>query len=234
MLFFICYIIGVKTKILQFAKWASTLKNNKRTLLALIVLNALMGVISNVVDWSWLMSVEWYLRPFTPICSLYPLSLAIWYTVFLVRKKVPNWYTHFIFLGIVSYGIMAYIYYPVSMAKWGFDWRLFGNMLWVTTYALQSFVIVSELKKIPLYQFMLLVSYFVFKDYADRFLGTFIDIRGNDYPLFLKNFFGIVMISIHIIVFVVTRKINSLKAFLLQRFSRSKEKRLYSGATSAP
>lgn len=135
-------------------------------------------------------------------------------------------------MGIVGYGIMAYIYYPVSMSQWGLEWRLLGNMLWVTTYALQSFVIASELKKIPFYQYLLVAGYFVFKDYADRFLGTFIDTTSSDYPEFLKNFFGLAIITIHAGVFVGTRKIDSIKAFFVSRFAPSEKKKIYSEATS--
>lgn len=223
----------MRQKILQLTTWASALKNDRKTLFVLIVMNAFMAIVSNIVDWHWLMSVEWYLRPFTPICALYPLALAIWYTVFYFRKKVPGWYTTFVFIGIVSYGIMAYIYYPVTMAWQGIEWRLPGNMLWVTIYALQSFIILSELKKIPWYQFSLIVGYFLFKDYADRFLGTFIDTREPDYPEALKNFFGISILTLHLTLFVVTRKFEALKIFLTQQFSASKETKIYSKTSSA-
>lgn len=162
-----------------------------------------MAIGSNIADWDWLMSVEWYLMPFAPICSLYPLTLAVWFTIYYFKKKVPNWFTAFIFMGIISYGVMAYIYYPLYMQWDGLDARMMGNMAWVTIYALQSFIIASELKILPIYQYIPIISYFAFKDYADRYLGSFIDLRRADFPEDLKNFLFGAMIIVHISAFTI-------------------------------
>ena len=174
------------------------LKNKKKALLILIGLDIFMAIGSNIADWPWLMSVKWYLMPVAPICSLYPLTLAIWFSLKYFNKKIPAWFTTFIYVGITSYGIMAYIYYPLFMAWDGVEFRLIGNMVWVTVYALQSFIILSELKILPTYQFVLIMSYFGFKDYADRFLGSFIDILRPDFPENLKNIFWISIMVLHL------------------------------------
>jgi hypothetical protein len=200
-------------KLTSFAAWMDGFKHNKKTLIVLIVLDIFMAIGSNIADWHWLMSVEWYLMPFAPICSLYPLTLAIWFYIYYKHKKVPAWFTTFIFIGIISYGVMAYVYYPLYMQEFGVHWRLIGNMAWVTVYALQSFIIASELKPIPVYQYALIVTYFYFKDYSDRYLGSFIDILRPDFPERLKDFFGVVIVTIHTIAIVFTvwlsNKINS-------------------------
>jgi len=175
-----------------------------------------MAIGSNIADWHWLMSVEWYLMPFAPICSLYPLTLAVWFTIFYKRKKVPNWLTTFIFIAITSYGVMAYVYYPAYMNEFGVHWRLIGNMAWVTIYALQSLIIMSELKPIPLLQFAPIIAYFLFKDYADRYLGSFIDVLRPDFPEYLKDFLGATILILHTIS-------TSLAVFIAQK-NASKEK----------
>jgi len=96
---------------------------------------------------------------------------------------------------------MAYIYFPIYMAQFvGFGWRTLGNMIWVTIYALQSFIIYSELKPVKLYQFALIVGYYLFKDYSDRYLGSFIDLLQPGFPEWLKDFFGLAMITVHLAV----------------------------------
>jgi len=192
----------MKKVLSKFAQWMDGLKDRKNVLIGLIVLDFFMAILSNIVDWHWLMSVDWYLRPFTPICSLFPLTLAIWFTFYFFKKKIPAWYTSFIFIGIISYGVMSVIYFPLYMAEVaGFQWRIVGNMFWVITYALQSFIIASELKPVKIYQFGLIISYFLFKDYSDRYLGSFIDTLQPSFPEWLKDFLGMSMLTIHVVVF---------------------------------
>jgi hypothetical protein len=186
-----------------FAAWMSGLKNNKKTLLALICLDAFLAVGSLIADWPWLAMIKWYLLPLAPICSIYPLSLAVWFSLYYFGKKIPVWYTTFIFVGIVSYGIMAYIYYPAFIALVGPEFRLIGNMFWVTAYALQSFIISSELKKMPWIHYLGIAAYFGLKDYADRWLGSFVDILRSDFPEPLKNILFISIVILHIGVFTV-------------------------------
>jgi hypothetical protein len=174
------------------------LKFNKKALLVLIGLDLFMAIGSNIADWPWLMSVNWYLMPFAPICSLYPLTLTIWFSLRYFNKKNPSWFTAFIYMGITTYGVMAYIYYPLYMNWDGIQFRLAGNIVWVTIYALQSFIILSDLKKLPLYQYALIFGYFAFKDFSDRFLGSFIDILRPDFPAYLTNIFTVSIVVLHI------------------------------------
>ena len=194
----------MKNRLLKFARFMNGLKLNKKALLVIIGLDIFMAIGSNIADWPWLMGVRWYLMPFTPICSLYPLTLAVWFSLWYFGKKIPVWYTTFIFMGIVSYGIMAYVYYPAYMNWDGVHFRLIGNMVWVTVYALQSLIIASELRKLPFYQYALVIGYFAFKDYADRYLGTFIDILREDFPEGLKTVLWFSMIIIHVSVISLT------------------------------
>jgi len=175
------------------------IKANKKTLLIVIGIDIFLAIGSNIADWPWLSSVKWYLLFFAPICSLYPLVLAIVFSLKYLGKKVPDWLITFIFMAIVSYGIMAYIYYPLYMAWDGVRFRLVGNIIWVTCYALQSLILFSDLKKLPIYQYLLIFGYFALKDYSDRFWGSFIDILRPDFPPNLINIFTVSMIVLHLL-----------------------------------
>jgi len=185
-------------KFVQFAHKLARLKHNKKAVLWIMAIDAALAVSSIVVDWPWLMRVTWYLRPFAPICSLYPLLLFIWFTVYYFRKKVPVWYTAFLFMGIVSYGLMAWIYFPGYMGWNGINFHDVGSIAWVTAYAGQAFIIGSELRKMPFYQYVWIFGYFFFKDYADRYLGTFLDVLLDSYPESLKLFFSMTIVTLHV------------------------------------
>lgn len=206
----------MKKQLLKYTRWLSGLKDQKKSLVFLIVLNVFMGIASNVVDWPWPLMVDWYLIPFTPICALYPLALALWFTLYFYKKPIPSWYTAFIVMGVSSYGLMAYLYYPLYMDAFGVYFRPLGNMVWVSIYALQALIILPELKKLPWYQYVLIGTYFGFKDYADRFLGTFIDVNIPDFtPGFMSLLFYSIIV-LHILAFALIiywprRKAHKLK-----------------------
>ena len=185
-------------KLQKFATWMDGFKQSKRALIVLIILDIFMAIGSNIVDWPILAQVDWYLIPFAPICSLYPLTLAIWFTIYYFKKRVPTAFTAFIFMGITAYGIMAQIYYPVFIYFEGLHFNLVGNMIWVAIYAIQSFIIASELRPLKIYQYIPLIGYFVFKDYSDRYLGTFTDILYFDFSEFAISALFALMIIMHI------------------------------------
>ncbi len=180
-------------------RWFDQLKRHDRSLKILIGLNIFMAIASNIVDYPWLASVKWYLLPLTPICSLYPLTLAIWFTIYRQKKTVPPWYTTFILMGIIGYGIMAQVYYPFYMSWDGVTWRYIGNMIWVAIYASQALTLKSEIKKIPPIQYLLIFGYFALKDYADRYLGTFLDILRPDFPQWHIDLLFPLLLTVHIL-----------------------------------
>lgn len=190
------------TSFQKFISFMDKLKYNNRSVVVLLLINAILTVGSYIADWDWLLAVPRHFILFAPICSLYPLLLLIWFTAWKFGKKIPDWFTSFIFLGIFSYGIMSWIYFPLFMGWRGVNFHDVGSIFWVTAYGLQAFVIASELKRLPIYQYGLILSYFLFKDYADRYLGTFWDITlYPDYPEFLKTLFTTCIVLLHLIGF---------------------------------
>ena len=171
---------------------------NKRAMLWIIAIDLALTISSTVVDWPWLIRVPPLLRPFAPICSLYPLLLTIWFTLTWFHKKIPTWFTAFIFMGIVSYGIMAWIYFPLYMSWSGINFHDVGSIFWVSLYAIQAIILAPHLKKMPLLHYALIFGYFLFKDYADRYLGTFLDILLDSYPENLKFIFSVSIVTLHL------------------------------------
>ncbi len=180
-----------------FARALDGLKHNRRAVYWIIAIDLALGLSSTVVDWPWLIRVPPHLVMFAPICSLYPWLLAVWFSLYLWKRKIPAWFTAFLFAGLFSYGIMAWIYFPLYMSWNGINFHDVGSMFWVAGYALQAFIIASELKKLPLYQFVLIMGYFFFKDYADRYLGTFLDVLLDSYPEHLKTIFFTSALALH-------------------------------------
>ncbi len=181
----------------RFARKLDGLKHDKRAVYWIMAVDLALAISSTVVDWPWLIRVPQNLVAFAPICSLYPWLLLVWFGVFLWKKKVPAWYTSFLFLGLFSYGLLAWIYFPLYMGWNGINFHDVGSIFWVTAYAGQAFIIASELKKIPWYQYALILGYFFFKDYSDRYLGTFLDVLLDSYPQNLKLIFFASALSLH-------------------------------------
>ncbi|MFC1749780.1 hypothetical protein ACFL2V_13345 [Pseudomonadota bacterium] len=204
----------------RFKTWLQNLKSNKKALLILIAINIFMGIASNVVDWHWLSKIPWYLLPFAPICSIYPFALAIWFALKYFGKRIPGWYTAFLCMGLFSYGVMAYFYYPLYMSWDGIQFRLIGNMIWVTIYALQSITISTELKTLPIYQYIPVIGYFFFKDYSDKFLGTFVGILAPGWPALYLDVLWATIISLHVIAAI---------AVIIIPIKQKKKKLVYTG-----
>lgn len=175
------------------------LKRNKKALQILIAVNIIMGIASNIVDWHWLSTMPWYLFPFAPICSIYPFLLAIWFGLRYTNKKIPSWFTAFLFIGLLSYGVMAYVYYPLYMSWDGIQFRLLGNIFWVTIYALQTLILKSELEILPFYQYIPVFGYFAFKDFSDKFLGTFVGTLRTGWPQEYLDIIWVGIMSMHVI-----------------------------------
>lgn len=190
------------TSLQKLISFMDKVKYNNRAVVVLLILNSILTVGSYIADWSWLMAVPRHLILFAPICSLYPLLLLIWFGAWKFGKKIPSWFTAFLVVGLFSYGIMAWIYFPLYMSWRGINFHDVGSIFWVSAYGLQAFTIASELKKLPAYQYVLILSYFLFKDYSDRYLGTFLDhILFPNYPEFLKTLFTTCIVVLHLIGF---------------------------------
>lgn len=201
-------------KFQKFKNWANQLKNNPKSLQILIGLNLLWSIIGIYADWPWLNSVPLPLLPFTPICSLYPPLLTIWYLLYKSKKNIPAWFTAFIFVGCISYGILAQIYYPFYMSWIGINFHDVASMFWVAFYGLQAFVIASELKPLKSYQLLLITGYFSFKDFSDYYFKTFVDFLQLNYPIYIMNivlFSGILIQVSAILLAIKLVKINLLK-----------------------
>ncbi len=184
-------------KFAQFRRSLAQLKHNPRAVYWILALDVALAISSTVVDWPWLIRVPPQLVAFAPICSLYPWLLVIWFALYLAKEKIPAWFTSFLLVGLFSYGIMTWIYFPLYMSWNGISFHDIGSILWVTAYALQGFIIASEIKKIPWYQFALVMAYFFFKDYSDRYLGTFLDVLLDSYPEILKTIFFVSTLTLH-------------------------------------
>jgi len=200
----------MKSKLLTIYRAFDQLKYKKRNLLWILAIDAALAIASIIVDWPWLVRVPTHLVIFAPICSLYPLLLFIWFALFYFQKKIPAWFTVFVFMGTVSYGLMAQIYFPFYMSWNGINFHDVGSMVWVALYGLQSLIIASEIKKLPLYQYALIFGYFFFKDYSDRYLGTFLDVLLESYPENLKLIFTVSIAILHILTTFLIRYLSAL------------------------
>ena len=155
--------------------------SNKKFVYFLVLLGFGMTVAAWTIDYRDFFEVPWYLWLFIPICPLYPMLLAANYGIFLRRGSFNQPLLHFTGIGIIAYGVMAYIFYPYYMSLNEFRWYEFGNILWVTLYAAQIFLLLPHMKKIAPWWYVIFAAYYVLKDFLDRFSVTFSYVRFGEF-----------------------------------------------------
>lgn len=173
----------------------------------LIVFNLVWSVLGVFADWNWLSSIPFYLIPFTVICSLYPPLLLTIYILLHRGKQPPQVLIWFTSIGIITYGLMAQLYFPLLMSWKGFNLHDFGSMFWVAAYGLQFFLIKKYLRPLPFTQLALVISYFIAINSAHYFYPTFVDFNINNYPDWLKYTTAIGTILLQIFALSLTWKV---------------------------
>lgn len=185
-------------------------KISSKYLNILIAFNLLWSVLGIYADWNWLSVIPTFLIPFTIICSLYPPLLLIIFLLDKKNKQFPQALLWLTSIGLVTYGSMAQIYFPLLMTWKGFNLHDFGSMFWVAAYGLQFFLIKKFLRPIPFLQLLIIVIYFVIVNCTHYFYPTFIDFILYGYPLWLKYFTAFATIALQIfatfIIWQIARK----------------------------
>lgn len=185
--------------------------HNRNFLAFLVVLDLFMAISAMYVDWGDFFMVPWYLILFVPICPLYPLLLACNFWHFRNKGNFSQPLLHFTLMGTLAYGIMAYIFYPTYLISKGFAWYELGNMLWVTIYASQAFLLLPLIKKISIGWYVPFIAYFLLKDFLDRFAGTFSYERLKVFSPATENFLFVSIVGLHLFA-VIFLKIIHLQA----------------------
>ena len=165
-----------------------------------------MTAAAMTIDYLDFVETPFYLWLFVPICSLYPFLLALNYLIYLRRRIFSQILLNFTAVGIVSYGIMAFIFYPLYMYEHGFSWYEFGNIFWVLLYGSQIFVIWKHLRRISWTWYTLILTYFIAKDFLDRFSVTYSYQRYGLLSFDLQNILFAVVLILHVsVVFMIGR-----------------------------
>ncbi len=189
------------------------LLHTRQGLLFLIMINAIWSILGIYADAAWLSRYPWYLMPLTAICSLYPVLLTIIYLFLFFQRHPPVWLARWAFIGCLSYGILAQIYFPLLMSWRGFGWYEFGSMFWVAFYGLQVFLIAkftfsnSKLTFLPAFIWLTVANLFHY------FWPTFMDFTLPGYPVELKYTTTALAILFQIFAFVLVHKLNRQKHF---------------------
>lgn len=171
-------------------------------LLFLVCLDLFMAISATYIDWGDFFEVPWYLILFVPICPIYPLLLAINFWKFWRTGEFSQPLLHFTLIGTIGYGIMAYIFYPTYLISEGFGWYEFGNIFWVTLYALQTLLLLPHLEKISFALYAPMLVYFLAKDFLDRFGDTFSYHRAQIFSEKIENFLFVSILFLHLFAFL--------------------------------
>jgi hypothetical protein len=197
----------------------SRLLKNKRALWFLIILGVIMSLTAMRIDYKDFVETPLYLWIFVPICPLYPMLLAVNYFGYMKNGSFNQPLLHFTAIGIISYGVMAFFFYPIYMFFNGFAWYETGNIFWVTIYAVQIFIILPYLKKIPAWWYSIFASYFLLKDWLDRFSITFSYTRYGLFTDIQSNALLIIIVILHLyaLIFLFLRERSEQDIFSLKK-----------------
>ncbi|OGC81533.1 MAG: hypothetical protein A2788_02055 [Candidatus Abawacabacteria bacterium RIFCSPHIGHO2_01_FULL_46_8] len=188
----------------------------------LIALDLFWWLAATIYDWQKLVSTPWYLLPFLPICPIYPLLLAIAFICLKRGRQIPAPLAIFTFMGAASYGIMAYIFYPLYMSATGLDSSAIGNMAWVTFYALQSYLLLPYLKIWPGW-IIILATYFFSKDIIDLKFQQFSYLITPTTPGYVISYSFIAILLIHLtLLYWLTNQQRQTPAIRLANLASSR------------
>ena len=171
-----------------------------------IVLDIVMSITALMVDLHDFIETPWYLWLWVPVCSIYPLLLALNYGYFLRRGRFPGFFLTFTVFGVIGYGVIAPVFYGLYMRENGFAWYEFGNIFWVWLYAIQGVLLwpaVREIlmtKKLHVLQLFGIFGYFLVKDLLDRFSVTWSYVRFGVLSVMLMDTMLLVLLGVHLVL----------------------------------
>ncbi len=172
----------------------------------LIALDIAMSITALTVDLHDFIETPWYLWLWVPVCSIYPLLLALNYGYFLRRGRFPSFLLAFTVFGVIGYGVIAPVFYALYMRENGFAWYEFGNIFWVWLYAIQGVLLwpaVREIfmtKKLHVLQLFGIFGYFLLKDLLDRYSVTWSYVRFGVLSVNLMDAMVLVLLGVHLVL----------------------------------
>jgi hypothetical protein len=104
----------------------------------LIILDIFWSVAALIVDLPKLADIPSWAWPLILICPVYPFLLALVWWQISRGSQVNKYLLTFGAIGAVYFGVMALLFYPLTMIEGGFDWKAFGQIFWVAFYASQG------------------------------------------------------------------------------------------------
>lgn len=119
--------------------------------------------LADIPPWAW---------PVVIICPVYPLLLAIVWRQIMKGKKPNQYILAFGALGAALFGILAIVFYPLTMIEGGWNWRAFGQIFWVWFYSAQGWYLIFKYR-IKLFPALVAFSYFLIKFTLDYRFKTF-------------------------------------------------------------
>lgn len=187
---------------------------SRKRLLFFVILGLGMSLVAWFMDLHDFVETPWYLWVFVPVCSGYPLLLALNYLYFWRFRRFQPLLLHFTLYGIIGYGVIAPLFYAFYMVESGFSWYEFGNIFWVWIYAAQAFFLWPARIRLTCWQLFLIVAYFFTKDFLDRFSVTWSYVRFGVLSSLLMNTIFVLLLLIHSALFVIFLKKRSVDRVL--------------------
>ncbi len=163
---------------MSLAKINNWISKNKKFLLLLLLLN-FIGIIASFITYfdsykDFWQNGTWYLLPFVPISLILYLTMFLFLCFVYKGKKAPGFLLIFTFFVNFVYGMASIIFYPLLMIYVvGFDLYYFWNIFAHGFSGFLSLFVLSYLRPVKQWKYLLLFLIIVYKDYLDIFDNTF-------------------------------------------------------------
>lgn len=192
------------------------ISNNKKLLLFLICLS-FIGVTAAFVTYIdyyvyFLDQGKWYLIPFVPISFFLYLTMFVFLCCVYFKKKIPDFLLVSTFFLNFAYGMASIIFYPLLLVYViGFDLYYFWNIFAHGFLGILSLFVLSYLKPVKLWNYVLLFLLIFFKNYFDFFKETFTYFVSYDFGE-LKSLVIALIVGFQVIAFYILIRAKKIQS----------------------
>ncbi len=183
------------------------IKKNRYMLIGLIILNLVLAGNGLYLHRQDLKETQPLLLPFFLICAMISFFFFLCYLTYFLKKRTNPLLAAFTFFMGLSYAIVAAPFY-ISVIGWdGITSLRITSLFFLLFHGFQTLIISDQLKRIPTWQYMVIILFFAVKDFTDYVLNNFHYFRIPGFPLWIKQL-TLIIIPVQILVFILMIRLS--------------------------
>lgn len=109
--------------------------------------------------------LPWYLMIFKPLCPTYIGLFTALLIIYAFKKEFPKGFTELAFIVVFSLGITSGVFYALWLSSTGFSYYHLNNLVSHPFLLIGALMLIPHLKKLKLYQYLLIWGWIVLDFY---------------------------------------------------------------------